>query len=82
MGSHIVPQFGAVPDRPREQEIVADSAPALERLGWHATTSLEDGLRKTAAWYKANPGADSGPSYPPGLIECQDKWTERLTFQR
>ena len=67
MGSHIVPQFGAIPDRPREQEIVADTAPALDRLGWRATTSLEDGLRKTAAWYKANPRADRGPSHWPGL---------------
>ena len=67
MGTHIVPEFGAIPDRPREQEIVADTAPALERLGWRATTSLEDGLRKTAAWYRANPRADRCPSNPPGV---------------
>jgi len=56
MGISIVPQFGAIPDRPHEQEIVADTTPAAEQLGWRVTTSLEEGLRRTAAWYKANPG--------------------------
>jgi UDP-glucose 4-epimerase len=54
MGLNIVPQFGAIPDRPHEQEIVADTRPAVEWLGWRAQTSLEIGLRKTAAWYREN----------------------------
>lgn len=53
-GCKIKPMFGAIPDRPHEQEIVADTAPAAGQLGWRATTSLEDGLRETAAWYEAN----------------------------
>ena len=27
----------------------------LERLGWQATTSLENGIRKTYSWYKSQP---------------------------
>jgi UDP-glucose 4-epimerase len=56
MGSEIMPLFGALPDRPYEQEIVADTAPAAEQLGWRATTTLEVGLRETAAWYGTNGG--------------------------
>jgi len=56
MESDIIPQFGALPDRPHEQRAVADTTPAFERLGWRATTSLEDGLRETLAWYKTYSG--------------------------
>jgi hypothetical protein len=58
MGSKAVPRCGAVADRPQpqEQEVFADTGPAIEWLAWLAATSLEDGLRMTAAWYRANPG--------------------------
>jgi UDP-glucose 4-epimerase len=52
-----MPLFGAIPDRPYEQEIAADTVQAAEKLGWRATTSLEVGLRKTVAWYRANSGS-------------------------
>ncbi len=51
-GEHIAPAFGALPDRPHEHEVAADTRPANERLGWRATTSLQIGLLSTWHWYK------------------------------
>lgn len=58
VGGSAAPQFGAIPDRPHEQEVVADTAPAAEQLGWRSTTSLEEGLRRTVAWYGASRNLD------------------------
>ena len=46
-------RFGARPDRPREQEPVADTEPGESVLDWRPSTSLEDGLRQTVEWYRA-----------------------------
>jgi nucleoside-diphosphate-sugar epimerase len=45
------PRFGAVPERLLEQEIEVDTERAERLLGWTATTGLEEGLRRTIAWY-------------------------------
>jgi len=53
-GADIKPIFGALPDRPRESEIAANTRVAFELLSWKATTSLNDGLRQTVDWFKLN----------------------------
>ena len=53
MESPIKPLYGALPDRPGENEIAAATVSAFELIGWKATTTLEQGLRQTVEWYKA-----------------------------
>jgi nucleoside-diphosphate-sugar epimerase len=53
VGGLTAPAFGALPDRPGEYEVAANTAVAMAMLGWKATTPLESGLRETVEWYKA-----------------------------
>ena len=53
VGANIEPMFGALPDRPGENQIAADTSVAERHLGWKAATSLESGLRQTAEWHRA-----------------------------
>ena len=55
MGDPVPLCLGAVPTRSDEiMEMSADITSARNRLGWQPQTSLEDGLRKTVAWFKDN----------------------------
>jgi UDP-glucose 4-epimerase len=47
------PVFGALPQRPLEQLVETDVDETARVLGWRATTGLEDGLRRTVEWYRA-----------------------------
>lgn len=48
----IRPQFGAIAERLSEQEPTADLSASEQYLGWRPTTSLDDGLQATVAWYR------------------------------
>ena len=51
VGGDVDPVFGGLPDRPHETEAVADLAQTARVCGWAPSTSLEDGLERTVAWY-------------------------------
>jgi UDP-glucose 4-epimerase len=51
---NIKPQFGALLDRPMEQEPIANTEDTYHSIGWRSKVSLEDGLRLTADWYQEN----------------------------
>jgi nucleoside-diphosphate-sugar epimerase len=48
----IQPLFGALSERSFEQIRVADPARSYALIGWKATTSLEEGLKRTVDWYR------------------------------
>lgn len=53
MGNPIEPQIGALPYRPGETwHFYSDPSKAKRLLGWEARIPLEEGLRRTIAWYE------------------------------
>jgi len=57
MESDLRPHFGALPDRPLEQERAADTTFLKERLLWTPQTPLRLGLEATVAWYRERDSA-------------------------
>lgn len=51
-GNNVMPEFGALPDRPMEKVRVANVAHASEKLGWKPKTSLRAGLEQTVEWHR------------------------------
>jgi UDP-glucose 4-epimerase len=54
VGGDARPQYGSVADRPMDQQRRGDPLPAADLMDWRSRTPLEDGLRKTVAWYAHN----------------------------
>jgi UDP-glucose 4-epimerase len=52
IGSETEPTFGALEDRPGELPRAADVKRSLEGMGWRPSISLDEGLRRTIAWYQ------------------------------
>lgn len=58
LGDPVEARFGARPERPAEiSRMVSDSGRARARLGWSPRVDLDDGLARTAAWYRDHPTA-------------------------
>ena len=55
IGWATAPAFGSISDRPLEVVQAAATERAASLLGWHATTALEEGLRRTVDWYREHP---------------------------
>jgi UDP-glucose 4-epimerase len=53
LGNEVEPQFGAIADRRSEQVRVADVAATERTLGWRARVRMDEGLKRTIAWYAA-----------------------------
>jgi nucleoside-diphosphate-sugar epimerase len=51
VGAGVTPRFGGVPDRQAETESVADVAETTRVCGWAPATDLDEGLKRTVAWY-------------------------------
>jgi nucleoside-diphosphate-sugar epimerase len=48
------PAFGALRDRPNEVVRAADCESTRRAIDWKPAVALDDGLRRTIEWYRAN----------------------------
>lgn len=46
-------EFGAIADRPLEPHRVADTDATFRRVGWRPKVGLDEGLRRTAEWFRS-----------------------------
>ncbi len=53
-------EFGQLPDRQLEHERYARVEETAAALGWRPTTTLDEGLRRTVEWYRADLNAAAG----------------------
>src|SRR5207302_8267368 len=51
------PDVGALPDRQHDRDVVADADGTARRIGWRAAVTLDDALRRTVEWYRAERAA-------------------------
>jgi UDP-glucose 4-epimerase len=57
MGTSIVPDYGAMPERPMEPLRVANIAASARQIGWAPAIGLAEGLKRTIDWYSNNTAA-------------------------
>jgi len=46
-------EFGALADRPLEPTRIANISESLSKIGWKPKVSVQEGLRRTVEWYRA-----------------------------
>jgi nucleoside-diphosphate-sugar epimerase len=62
LGSSLTPEFGALPERPTEiPRMYSDTRLTREVLGYRPRHSLQVGLERTIAWYRAELGRSCSP---------------------
>lgn len=66
MGDPIVPEFGALEERPTEiHRMRADAGKAQALLGWQSQVPLEVGLQRTIDWYRDELASPAGSPFAP-----------------
>ncbi len=53
IGTGVLPEFGALPDRPMEPTRTARTADTLALIGWKPEVTLQEGLQRTVDWYRS-----------------------------